>query len=462
MIHGVFDVWNGIRPWAFRRPQAGKRGARLHAALVDRPGSCIRRLGGTRAGEMQFTRFLRNKAVTAAEIAECAAERTAARVAGRDVVVVQDTSELALGGRRAKVNGYGPVGKGGALRGLLLHAVLAVDAGTGAVLGLVDAPVRNRSGGKVKSRRSRKTAQKESQRWLEGTARAGTVLAAARSITGVSDRESDIYEHFVQCPPNMHLIVRACQNRRIETDDEKQTRLLFAHVDSLPEQGRFAADIPAAPGRKARTSELAVRFSRVEMRRPLHGASDLPPAITLTIVDVRETSTADGQKPIHWRLLTTHTVTSLEDAQRIVGLYRMRWVVEEYFHTIKTAGFDIEQADIAEPKIMIKLVAAIAVAAVTVMQLVKARDGTTDQNLLEAFEPADQPILEAVSARLEGKTARQQNPHPKGSLAFAAWVIARLGGWTGYYDKPGPKTMRRGLEDFQRIKYGSTLKLKDV
>ena len=141
---------------------------------------------------------------------------------------------------------------------------------------------------------------------------------------------------------------------------------------------------------------------------------------------------------------------------------RMRWVVEEYFHTIKTAGFNIEQADIAEPEVMIKLVAAIAVAAVTVMQLVKARDGKTDQSLLEAFEPDDQPILEAISARLEGKTARQQNPHPKGSLAFAAWVIARLGGWTGYYDKPGPKTMRRGLDDFQRIKYGSILRLRNV
>jgi len=411
---------------------------------------------------MQFTRFLRNKAVTASEMAEYAAERTAARVAGRDVVVVQDTSELSLGGRRAKANGYGPIGKGGALRGLLLHAVLAVDASNGAVLGLVDAPVRNRSGGKVKSRRSRTTAQKESQRWLDGTARAGEVLAAAKSITGVSDRESDIYEHFVQRPDNMHLIVRACQNRRIETDEGEQIGLLFAHVDSLPEQGRFAVEIPAAPGRKARTSELAIRFSRVQLRRPLHGASDLPPTVTLTIVDVRETSATDGEKPIHWRLLTTHTVTNLAGAQRVIGLYRMRWVVEEYFHTIKTAGFNIEQADIAEPKVMIKLVAAVVVAAVTVMQLVKGRDGTTDQSLLEAFEPADQPILEAVSARLEGKTARQQNPHPKGSLAFAAWVIARLGGWTGYYDKPGPKTMRRGLDDFQRIKYGSTLRLQNV
>src|ERR1700733_8465604 len=96
---------------------------------------------------------------------------------------------------------------------------------------------------------------------------------------------------------------------------------------------------------------------------------------------------------------------------------------------------------------------------VTVMQLVKARDGTTDQKLADAFETADQPILEAASAQLEGSTAPQKNPHPKGSLAFAAWVIARLGGWTGYYGKPGPKVMRRGLDDFQRIKYGTTLRL---
>ncbi len=29
-----------------------------------------------------------------------------------------------------------------------------------------------------------------------------------------------------------------------------------------------------------------------------------------------------------------------------------------------------------------------------------------------------------------------------GSLAHAAWVCARLGGWTGYYGKPGPVVMR--------------------
>lgn len=393
-----------------------------------------------------------------------AGERTAAQAAGRDVVVIQDTSELALGGRRAKANGYGPVGKGGALRGLLLHAVLAVDAETGGVIGLVDAQVRNRKGGKAGPRRSRKTAEKESQRWIDGTMRAAEVLAAANRITGVSDRESDIYEHFATRPSNMDLIVRACQNRQIETGNGDPPGLMFCYADGLPEQGRFKTKIQAAPGRKARVAELAVRFSRVVLCKPLHATGrDLPATITLTMVDVRETSEPeDGSEPIHWRLLTTDKVTSLGRACRIVELYRRRWIIEEFFHTLKTAGFDIEAADIGDPQVMIKFVTATTVAAVTVLQLVKARDGTTRQALADAFEPADQPVLEAISAQLEGKTARQKNPHPKGSLAFAAWAIGRLGGWTGYYGKPGPKVMRRGLDDFRRIKFGTMLKLENV
>ncbi len=57
--------------------------------------------------------------------------------------------------------------------------------------------------------------------------------------------------------------------------------------------------------------------------------------------------------------------------------------------------------------------------------------------------------LAACCAKLEGNTARQKNPHPTGSLAYAAWVCARLGGWTGYYGKPGPIVMLNGWQQFQ-------------
>jgi len=215
---------------------------------------------------------------------------------------------------------------------------------------------------------------------------------------------------------------------------------------------------------EAAPQEFAVRFAPVVLRRPLHGADPaLPQTLAVTLVEVRETAPpVDGSKPIHWRLLTTHAVANLAQAQHMVDLYRLRWIIEEFFSTLKRAGFDIEAADISEPQAMINFVAASTIAAVTIKQLVQARDGTTDQRLTDAFDPDDQPILEAVSARLEGKTDRQRNPHPKASLAFAAWVIARLGGWTGYYGKPGPKVMRIGLAEFRAIKYGTTLAGHDV
>jgi hypothetical protein len=413
---------------------------------------------------MQFTRFLRNRSVTVSEMSRHAGGLTSQRVAGREVVAIQDTSELVLGSRRAEAGGYGIVGKGGATRGLLLHPVLAVEVGSGALLGLVSVQVWNRGTDELAPRRKRQTSAKESRRWIEGVQQASEILAQARAITAVSDRESDFYELFARRPANVELIVRACQNRRIEAAPvEGADGLLFGFIDGQVEQDRFTTTIPTAPGRPERCTELALRFAPVVLRRPSIGADPaLPKTVALTLVDVRETSVPAAGKPVHWRLLTTHSIADPSQARRIIDLYRQRWVIEEFFRTLKTAGFDIEAADIGEPQAMINLVAAAAIAAVTIKQLVQARDGNTNQLLGDAFAPEDRPILQALSDKLEGKTERQRNPHSKESLAFAAWVIARLGGWTGYYGKPGPKVMRLGLVEFHAIKYGTTLRLRDV
>jgi len=156
--------------------------------------------------------------------------------------------------------------------------------------------------------------------------------------------------------------------------------------------------------------------------------------------------------------LTTHDVNDVADARRILGFYRLRWTVEQLFRTTKTKGFDIEALRQQEGGPLEKLVAATIVAAVTVMQLVAERDGKLGRPLADAFDPDDQPVLERVGLSLEGKTQKQKNPHPKGSLAFASWVFARLRGWTGYYGKPGPIVMLRGLTEFHAIKHGWTLR----
>jgi hypothetical protein len=92
------------------------------------------------------------------------------------------------------------------------------------------------------------------------------------------------------------------------------------------------------------------------------------------------------------------------------------------------------------------------------MQLVAEREGQAKRPLSDVFDPDDQPALKRVCQSLEGKTAKQKNPHPIGSLAYAAWVFARLGGWTGYYGKPGPIVMLRGLTEFHSIKHGWNLR----
>lgn len=454
--HGGYERRIG----AVWRPSPAKRGEHLLASLVERPGPVIRRLaGGERARQMQFSRFLHNDAVTVGEMAASAAARTAERVAGRDVLAIQDSSELVFGGKAARERGFGPIGRGGGTGGLLLHAVLAVDATDSGVLGLVDMAVLNRVGGKPAHRRARATIEKESQRWLDGMVAAGETLAQAKRITVVADRESDIYEEFARRPTHVHLITRVAQNRRIEGD---QATSLFEFAQTLPEQARFEVTIPPAPGRPGRTAELALRHAPVTVRKPKHGACpDLPGAVTLTLVDIRETSSPAQGQAIHWRLLTTHRVDTPAAGRMVLDFYRRRWIIEDYFRTLKTAGFDIEASEIEDPDAMMRFVGAASCAAVKVLQLVRARDGTK-QGLADAFDPADKPLLETLSRKLEGKTQRQKNPHPKGTLAFAAWVIARLGSWDGYYGKPGPKIMRIGLQDFQMIKYGHQLEPKNV
>ncbi len=126
------------------------------------------------------------------------------------------------------------------------------------------------------------------------------------------------------------------------------------------------------------------------------------------------------------------------------------------FRTLKKKGFDIEGCLVAEGAPLHNLIMASLIAAITIQQMVHARDAAPDNRPLrpvtDAFDDQDLPLLAAFCASLEGKTAKQKNPHPPGSLAYAAWVCARLGGWTGYYGKPGPITILNGWIEFQTAK----------
>jgi len=415
----------------------------LHARLVAHGGKgvSVRGLGGGRAGEMRIWRFLHNPKVKIAEMLSTALARTCAQVAGRHVLAIQDTSAL-----RVDEKGVG----------LSFHPVIAVEASQGTVLGLVDNFFLMRQGGEKATRKQRDFADKDSRRWLSGAESASALAeAGAACVTVIEDREGDIYECFAFKPANVQKLVRAAQDRRLA-----DASLLFSKADTWDEAGKMGVEIPAAPGRKARNAELSVSFGKVEIMRPnsRKASGGLPKTIEVTLVIGRELNPAPSEEPALWFLLTTHRVNDIADARRMISFYRLRWTIEQLFRTMKTKGFDVEALRQEEDGPLEKLVTAILIAAVKVMQLVAEREGKANRPLTDLLDPGDQPTLERLCQSLEGKTDKQKNPHPKASLAYAAWVFARLGGWTGYYGKPGPVLMLRGLTQFHAIKHGWSLR----
>jgi IS4 transposase len=390
---------------------------------------------------MRITRFLHNPRVTLDAMTSAARARTCGQVGGRHVLAIQDTSAL-----RVDEKGVG----------LSFHPVIAVDANTGATLGLVDNLFLTRQGGEREKRKQKTFEEKDSRRWLSGAESASALAeAGATCVTVVEDREGDIYECFAFKPANVEKLVRAAQDRSLVDGD-----LLFSKAETWDEAGRMTVELPAAPGRKARKADLAIRFGKVEIKRPKHRAAGggLPAAIGVTLVIGREIDPPEGEEPALWFLLTTHQVNDIADARRIIGLYRLRWTIEQLFRTMKTKGFEVEALRQEQDGPLEKLVTVILIAAIRVMQLVAEREGEARRPLRDVFDPDDQPVLERVCQTLEGKTAKQKNPYAKGSLAYAAWVFARLGGWTGYYGKPGPIVMIRGLTQFHAIKHGWSLR----
>ena len=401
---------------------------------VGQSGVRVRALGGGRAGEVRLSRFLRNDDVTPREMIETAAARTARLTGGRHVLVIQDTTSLRDDGGK---DSRDP------------HPSIAVDADTGTLLGLVHATFHTRTGGKKELRGKRPFEDKESHRWLEATLHAARLLVAgATRVTVVADRECDIYDEFALCPPGVDLVVRAHHDRVLGD----KTRL-FAQTDGLPELGRETIALPAAPGRPAREATLALKACPVTLKRPGRNTTaaetaKLPPEVMPCFVEAREINPPEGVTPAHWRLLTTHAVTTLTEAKRITHFYRQRWTIEQLFRVMKTKGFNIEAVRVAAEKPFENLTIATLIAAIKVLQMVRERDGVAKRPMEDVMETGDKDALEAINATLEGKTDRQKNPHPKGTLAYVTWVCARLGGWTGYYGKPGPVVIHDG---FQRL-----------
>ena len=107
------------------------------------------------------------------------------------------------------------------------------------------------------------------------------------------------------------------------------------------------------------------------------------------------------------------------------------WYIEQVFRSMKSDCLRIEDSQMEDANCFTKLAIVGLIAAIRSMQLVMARDGSTSQPITDAADPADMPALRALNTSLEGRTEKLRNPHDESLLAWYAWIVARLGGWSG-------------------------------
>lgn len=463
----------------------GRRANQLGCALTTLRRVSITQLASSWAQQMAFYRFLSNPHVRLADLraaltSACVDQLPDLPVASeqdKHLLLIQDTTELnfqAHAGRIQPDSGLGVISDGESL-GFLLHPTLALEAETGYTLGFADlrcwARPPDQPDKRQRGYQRLPIEEKESYRWIEAMQVARERLGPQVPVTLIADREADIYTLFARllgqapfgttgerrCEGQAHAVIRARSNRRIREKPGK----LFDFLSQQPTRGRRTVRLRGdlRRGRRGRLARLEYRFGEVSLVRPRTCTDPgAPDHLALFALEVKETagSASGAEQPICWRLLSTHPIEGFEDAVQIGDWYRQRWHLEQVFRLLKADGLDIESSELETGTALMRLGVMALGAALDVMRLMLAERAESDQPLEHVFEAEKQPCLKALAEQVQGRTKKQQNPHPAATLAWAAWIVARLGGWKGYQSqhRAGPATYHEGLKRFALIYEG--------
>ena len=281
-------------------------------------------------------------------------------------------------------------------------------------------------------------------------------------MTVVQDREGDIYESFhLLREGGVDFVIRSTHDRRIAGEGGGVEKL-EEHLTGLSPEYEYRLEVGGDnKHRKKREALLEVRYGKVRLIRPERiggGGAKYPVEQEISVVEVKEKEETipAGEEGVEWRLYTSHEVEKREDAEKIIGYYRKRWIIEDVFRTLKTEGIKYEESELESGKALRKLFVTAFMGAVQILQLRQARHGETEQETSLVFSEEQTECMEDLLPKFEGKTEKQKNPWPKKNLAWASWMIGRLGGWKGYASQrpPGVITLHEGLTRFHDIFQG--------
>lgn len=457
----------------FGDKRLNKVGSKLFQSVLASGSLIIKSIAKRRSEEVRFGRFLGNSRVKVATMLKSAQEniRQILRTSkAKHVLLIQDSSEFKFPRRKDEIRGLGVV-KNTKTIGAFVHATIAVDAADTFIMGLADSYFwwwpKDKT---TKERREiRKTKPPESMRWIDAIVNAKKCLTQAKMVTSISDRESDMFSLYTAAKKNdVHFIVRTKGVRQIEVD--KTAVSLRTQIPSWEAVDEKVIEVAARPSKKnskkaedkirgnkeripARQANLSLKFKEIEILRP----KTLDPkayeeSFKAYCVHVEETNPPSEEEKISWTLITSHEITNAKEAWDIVNFYRIRWRIETLFRTCKKGGYNAEGIDAVKEETIVNLCFLALLATIRTMQLTSGRDGLIDRPADAVLDKDEIEVLKDINPGLEGNTEAQKNPFRPSTLAWAYWVIGRLGGWKGYSSTgpAGASVIKRGLDKLEK------------
>jgi hypothetical protein len=456
-------ISNEVKTADFNDRRLNKRFAEVLSELASRPTASIPAACGGRAEMDGAYRLFANPKATFDNLLQPHVDATRERMAAQPIVLlVQDTSEVDVTRPAQQVVGAGPL-DGNARRGALLHLLHAFTP-DGTPLGTVagKAWVRDEEPVNMSLSRAERAAipieDKESYRWLEMLRQANEEArrSPATQFISVADSEADIYEVVVEAadgPQNAAWIVRACQDRALQSKDGKHAankhlrehllRQAVLFTKTISVRGRKAKIDCETRGRRqpreSREAEVAMRAARVTLRPPWRSDRRLPP-VTVNVVLVSEMNPPPGDEPVEWLLLTSLPVDDVEQVRQVIQYYTVRWMIEVYFRVLKS-GCRIEERLFEYMDRLLNCMAIYVIVAWRTLYVCRLGRSCPDLDCEAVFEPSEWKSVWQVVRR----ETPPDRPPPLGEFVR---MVARLGGYVDRKrtDPPGPQTIWIGLQ----------------
>jgi hypothetical protein len=431
----------------------GRRQSRLKAlarALEADPAASLPKATKTDAALEAAYRLLRNDAVSMDGILAGHYVETAERAAAESLVLaVHDTTDFKFSGEATR-EGLGPLRGSG--QGFFGHFTLLVAPGElRAPLGViaVQTLVRTKRPGKWSTANP---PAGEAARWKKGVALAEERIDQRSAVVHVMDREGDSLELWSELmAAGRRFVIRNGRKRLLEDGIELSEAMASTKtvverevILSRRRQEKISFNRKRHPARAGRLARLALSAQRLEILRPAHCAKTLPEKLVLHFVHVREVETHGDEAPVDWLLATTEPIATADDIERVVDFYRARWVIEEYFKSLKT-GCAYEKRQLESEHTLFNLLAVLVPIAWRLLLFRSLARDHADAPATAALTPTQIEVLVATSHR-----KLSANP----TVREALLAVAGLGGHIKNNGEPGWAVIGRGFEELLILERG--------